>query len=751
MTATALRASLTECMTIDVASGSCWIIDFSATALRNLQSLNLFRGEDVLLHVINRPENGALILNDCLGGQWGAEYAIAAPRDEAQTRVTVELRFLETGLIVMVQGGDSLAIEDRFIVRGTVEAAMPRTIALAESLRIEPVPPPIPAPAPEEQAKDAPGEPDVPLPAAIGVSLSGVIDECAFSPGLGGWIVTGWMPAELPLDGGGTMMADVEPAEASARRRILAVQYPRQDIREIGHAFALLIACEASDTPMAPPRQITLTVSPGVVARLTPSPGFNLRDEAGMHRLLRDVLSVADRGAVGRMRAQLERAHFTGQDSFAQLGAPVHVEVDEVIRVRPGAALIFGWCLDPLGLVESIHLCRGAATSGPFQDAWIRMPRQDIVDAFAQRYGLVDPRSGFVAWADTEATREGTLFLEIRLTDGRTGFKPLPAPLRRGAAALRRVLSLPGLPGHDLDRIFDRVLGPALIEINRQRLAEPMAVREECFGTLPEAPRVSLVVPLYGRLDFMRCQLAIFSAQRMAGDEVIYVLDQPERAAELLAMARSAHGSIGMPFRVLVMGENRGFGPASNAGLAAARGKYVLFLNSDVFPEEADWLDRLVETMESDATLGIVGPLLLFADGSVQHVGMVLEPMPDMSNWLFPMHPLKGRVPPATAERLREAPAVTGAAMLMLREVARELGGFDPDFAIGDFEDVDLCLRAKALGLRCAVDMTVRARHLERQSQNAGSADWRQNTTLLNAWTFNRRLRRPQPAREESV
>jgi GT2 family glycosyltransferase len=80
--------------------------------------------------------------------------------------------------------------------------------------------------------------------------------------------------------------------------------------------------------------------------------------------------------------------------------------------------------------------------------------------------------------------------------------------------------------------------------------------------------------------------------------------------------------------------------------------------------------------------------------------------------------------------------------MLMRRDVALELGGFDPDYAIGDFEDADLCLRAAALGLRCAVDMTVRAYHLERQSQNAAPGDWRRNLTLLNAWTFNRRIKR---------
>ncbi len=151
--------------------------------------------------------------------------------------------------------------------------------------------------------------------------------------------------------------------------------------------------------------------------------------------------------------------------------------------------------------------------------------------------------------------------------------------------------------------MFDRVLGTALIELNRLRLARPPAIREERFGTLPAAPRVSLVVPLYGRLDFMRCQLAVFSGQNMAQDEIIYVLDQPERATELIAMARSAHGSFGTPFRVLLQDENRGFGPTSNTGLAAAAGRHVLFLNSDSSPRmrtgSTAWSPTLMMTVIS--------------------------------------------------------------------------------------------------------------------------------------------------------
>jgi GT2 family glycosyltransferase len=63
------------------------------------------------------------------------------------------------------------------------------------------------------------------------------------------------------------------------------------------------------------------------------------------------------------------------------------------------------------------------------------------------------------------------------------------------------------------------------------------------------------------------------------------------------------------------------------------------------------------------------------------------------------------------------------------------VGGFGEDYAIGDFEDADLCRKLQARGLRCAVDTDARLFHLERRSQAAPSG-WRHNLTLFNAWTF---------------
>ena len=77
--------------------------------------------------------------------------------------------------------------------------------------------------------------------------------------------------------------------------------------------------------------------------------------------------------------------------------------------------------------------------------------------------------------------------------------------------------------------------------------------------------------------------------------------------------------------------------------------------------------------------------------------------------------------------------------MVLTRELALRLGAFDEVYAIGDFEDSDLCLRLRSMGLRCAIYPRVKLFHLERKSQVKAAAGWRMNLTLYNAWCHERR------------
>jgi GT2 family glycosyltransferase len=259
------------------------------------------------------------------------------------------------------------------------------------------------------------------------------------------------------------------------------------------------------------------------------------------------------------------------------------------------------------------------------------------------------------------------------------------------------------------------------------------------FGAVPNAPTCSVIVPLYGRLDYMEVQVALL-ARAGFGErhELIYVVDDPSAAGAATHLADTLFRRFGLPIRLWLQDDNLGFAPACNVGLAMAAGRTVCFLNSDVFGTEPDWLDRLVADLDRLPGVGIVGPLLLFEDGSVQHQGMGYAPLPEFGGWLFPTHPGKGERPEPTGELVRQR-VITGACMVMTRDLARALGGFDEAFVIGDFEDSDLCLRASGLGVGCAVDHAVSMFHLERKSQITAAEPWRLNITLYNAWLHQKR------------
>jgi GT2 family glycosyltransferase len=148
--------------------------------------------------------------------------------------------------------------------------------------------------------------------------------------------------------------------------------------------------------------------------------------------------------------------------------------------------------------------------------------------------------------------------------------------------------------------------------------------------------------------------------------------------------------------------ENRGFATACNQGAAAAEGKYLLFLNPDCrLPEGA--VARLTRLLDERPDVGMVGPLVLNADGSEQRGCRRM--LPDARRAL--VRALKLDAPDAqgrtagfdlTGTPLPTYPAaveaVSGACLLIRRDLFRQLGGWDEGYFL-HCEDLDLCMRVK--------------------------------------------------------
>lgn len=272
-----------------------------------------------------------------------------------------------------------------------------------------------------------------------------------------------------------------------------------------------------------------------------------------------------------------------------------------------------------------------------------------------------------------------------------------------------------------------------------QRRAEGWSgfeVLEADVGEVPAHPDVSIIIPLYGRLDFLEHQLIEFSRDPwlLAHAEIVYVIDDPVLVAPMRRQARLLHALYGVPWRWVWGGTNRGFSGANNLGVAHARAAQLVFLNSDAFPRQPGWVRELTRVLDERPDIGAVGPRLLFADGSIQHAGMVFRRRDDLGVWVN-HHPHMGLAPsldPCTS--LTVVPAVTGACLAMRRTDFDRIGGWDTGYLIGDFEDSDLCLKLRAEGFSVGYLPAVELTHLERQSfRMLGSGEYRTKVVIYNA------------------
>lgn len=220
-------------------------------------------------------------------------------------------------------------------------------------------------------------------------------------------------------------------------------------------------------------------------------------------------------------------------------------------------------------------------------------------------------------------------------------------------------------------------------------LISPSADLRQGFDFLDcDAPTVSIVIPVYGKVEYThRCLRSIRSVPTRHGYEIIVVDDcSPDETAAVLDRI----GGI----RVVRNEENLGFIRSCNRGAAQARGALLLFLNNDT-EVRPGWLDELVETFNLIPGAGLVGAKLVYPNGRLQEAGGII--WNDGSGWNV------GRLgDPRMPEHnyLRDVDYCSGAAVMLPAELFRKLGGFDEYYVPAYGEDSDLAFKVRAAGGR---------------------------------------------------
>jgi GT2 family glycosyltransferase len=240
-----------------------------------------------------------------------------------------------------------------------------------------------------------------------------------------------------------------------------------------------------------------------------------------------------------------------------------------------------------------------------------------------------------------------------------------------------------------------------------------------------ERPTLSVVVVTYGGWRWVREALESLIEHTEPRYEVIVVDNaSPDETPERLR--GEVHGA-----KVVFNPGNLGFAAGVNRGVCYSTAPYLALLNSDAMVRPG-WLPPLIEVLEDDPRAGAVVPMLVNLDGSLQEAGSLLGGDGTTMAW--------GAGGDATHLQYRFRRYVdyaSAACLLMKRSTFLSVGGLDPRYPIGYYEDVDMCLALAERNLRVVYQPRSTVMHVRWGSSNveeAGRLMHANRPILLRRW-----------------
>jgi GT2 family glycosyltransferase len=413
------------------------------------------------------------------------------------------------------------------------------------------------------------------------------------------------------------------------------------------------------------------------------------------------------------------------------------LHIGAVAKIDERTFFVRGWTRDDQAPIVRLDAISPEGTRISILDRVFRVPRPDLEELFRSAPRPV-AKPGFVCFFELENPSrlgEGWIF-ELENSAGAGIEASAPTATIDPLAVRETILGELGRERR-VDTPLMGQLVPAVVRL-QEELGDRVEIEEvEDFGAVAAQPEVSVVVPLYRRVDLIEHQLAQFANDpSMLGCELIYVLDSPELAPELLPRVAELHELYRIPFRLVTLTRNGGYAVAVNRGASQARGRLLLLLDSDVLPERKGWLGDLVEAHDALPQAGAVAPKLLYDDGSIQHAGMEFRRNPASGGWEL-AHSFKGLHRSfADADQQRAVPSLSGACLMLERQLFEDLGGFSADYVKGGYEDAELCMRIQERDLETWYVPGVELCHLEGRSYVPSSVDM---SDRFNAWLFDQR------------
>jgi GT2 family glycosyltransferase/glycosyltransferase involved in cell wall biosynthesis/SAM-dependent methyltransferase len=235
-----------------------------------------------------------------------------------------------------------------------------------------------------------------------------------------------------------------------------------------------------------------------------------------------------------------------------------------------------------------------------------------------------------------------------------------------------------------------------------------------------ESMKYSIIIPTYDNLEYTKACVSSIQTNTRKGDYEIILVDNASADGTKDYIKELNYNNTDI--EVIINDSNLGFAKACNQGIEAAKGKYIILLNNDTLPQNS-WAEKLYAEFEKDEKVGIAGGCLLYPHNDlIQHLWVQIGT--EDGKTIAPYHIFQYQSPDEVPEShfSRNCTAVTGACIMISREVLDKIGKLDEGYLNG-LEDIDYCFAAGKAGYTIRYAAGCRVYHHESLSKGRHDND----------------------------
>jgi GT2 family glycosyltransferase len=221
-------------------------------------------------------------------------------------------------------------------------------------------------------------------------------------------------------------------------------------------------------------------------------------------------------------------------------------------------------------------------------------------------------------------------------------------------------------------------------------------------------PRISVVIVTYASSNELDGCMGSLLKQTLPIE--IFLVDNasPDHTPEMVEGYARSFANV----HAILNANNIGLAAANNSPLGRCQGDYVLILNPDTVLRD-NTLERLVNVLDENPDVGIVGPKNLYEDGTPHSSFHRAWGISQILLWrILPYRFARYIYDRFSRYRYEEKLFVSGACLMIRRSIYDKIGGYDPEYFLTVEDACDLCIRTKHAGFRVVFTPDAEVVHL---------------------------------------